>query len=57
MVTANQEMAVYCFDTLLAHYNNQLVPPPAFDEGQLYIFLSPLSLPINILVYLVCVYS
>ncbi|KAL1827939.1 hypothetical protein DCAR_0207149 [Daucus carota subsp. sativus] len=40
MVTANQEMAVYCFDTLLAHYNNQPVPPPAFDEGNFPLFVT-----------------
>lgn len=36
MVSANREMAVYCFDTLVAHYNSQDAPPPAFDEGQQY---------------------
>ncbi|KAL8090224.1 uncharacterized protein At2g38710 [Apium graveolens] len=40
MVTANQEMAVYCFDTLLAHYNNHSVPPPAFDDGQFPLFVT-----------------
>ncbi|OMP09767.1 hypothetical protein COLO4_05151 [Corchorus olitorius] len=34
MVSANREMAVYCFDTLVAHYNSEEAPPPAFDEGQ-----------------------
>ena len=34
MVAANREMAVYCFDTLVAHYNSDDAPPPAFDEGQ-----------------------
>ncbi|CAA2977149.1 Hypothetical predicted protein, partial [Olea europaea subsp. europaea] len=34
MVSANREMAVYCFDTLVAHYNSEQAPPPAFDEGQ-----------------------
>ncbi|KAL5709297.1 hypothetical protein ACHQM5_020001 [Ranunculus cassubicifolius] len=34
MVSANQEMVVYCFDTLLAHYNNDQIPPPAFDDGE-----------------------
>lgn len=33
MVTANKEMVVYCFDTLVAHYNNHQLPPPAFDDG------------------------
>jgi len=34
MVAANREMAAYCFDTLVAHYNSEDAPPPAFDEGQ-----------------------
>ncbi|XP_022860454.1 uncharacterized protein At2g38710-like isoform X3 [Olea europaea var. sylvestris] len=34
MVSANSEMAVYCFDTLVAHYNSEQAPHPAFDEGQ-----------------------
>ncbi|KAL2925555.1 hypothetical protein RDABS01_028542 [Bienertia sinuspersici] len=34
MVSANKEMAVYCFDTLVAHYNSDQVPPPAFEEGE-----------------------
>ncbi|THG05692.1 hypothetical protein TEA_028291 [Camellia sinensis var. sinensis] len=34
MVSANREMVVYCFDTLVAHYNSEQAPPPAFDEGQ-----------------------
>ncbi|KAL6552605.1 hypothetical protein OROHE_007969 [Orobanche hederae] len=33
MVSANREMVVYCFDTLMAHYNMEEAPPPAFDEG------------------------
>ncbi|XP_021730548.1 uncharacterized protein At2g38710-like isoform X2 [Chenopodium quinoa] len=33
MVSANKEMAVYCFDTLVAHYNSDQIPPPSFDEG------------------------
>ncbi|XP_042375934.1 uncharacterized protein At2g38710-like isoform X2 [Zingiber officinale] len=33
MVTANREMAVYCFDTLVAHYNSEQVPSPVFEEG------------------------
>ncbi|KAL0299136.1 UNVERIFIED_CONTAM: hypothetical protein Sradi_6573400, partial [Sesamum radiatum] len=36
MVSANREMVVYCFDTLVAHYNSEEAPPPAFDEGQQY---------------------
>lgn len=38
MVSANREMVVYCFDTLVAHYNSEEAPPPAFDEGQQYGF-------------------
>ncbi|KAM6553814.1 hypothetical protein CsatB_014576 [Cannabis sativa] len=34
MVSANKEMVVYCFDTLVSYYNNEEVPPPAFDDGQ-----------------------
>ncbi|CAI0395886.1 unnamed protein product [Linum tenue] len=40
MVSANREMAVYCFDTLVAHYNNKEAPPPAFDEGQHPLFVT-----------------
>ncbi|KAL0358595.1 UNVERIFIED_CONTAM: hypothetical protein Sangu_0708900 [Sesamum angustifolium] len=36
MVSANKEMVVYCFDTLVAHYNSEEAPPPAFDEGHQY---------------------
>ncbi|KAI0489063.1 hypothetical protein KFK09_028904 [Dendrobium nobile] len=34
MVSANQEMVVYCFDTLVAHYNGEQAPLPAFEDGQ-----------------------
>lgn len=34
MVLANKEMVVYCFDTLIAHYNSEEAAPAAFDEGQ-----------------------
>ncbi|CAI9759820.1 unnamed protein product [Fraxinus pennsylvanica] len=40
MVSANREMAVYCFDTLVAHYNSEQAPPPAFDEGQHPLFVT-----------------
>ncbi|KAJ8440752.1 hypothetical protein Cgig2_005483 [Carnegiea gigantea] len=40
MVSANKEMAVYCFDTLLAHYNCEQPPPPAFEEGQHPLFVT-----------------
>jgi hypothetical protein len=35
MVGASKEMAVYCFDTLVAHYTGDVVPAPGFEEGQL----------------------
>ncbi|XP_078155959.1 AMMECR1 family isoform X2 [Carex rostrata] len=34
MVSANREMVVYCFDTLVAHYSGEQPAPPAFEEGQ-----------------------
>ncbi|XP_019427679.1 PREDICTED: uncharacterized protein At2g38710-like [Lupinus angustifolius] len=40
MVTAKKEMVVYCFDTLIAHYNSDQVPPPAFDDGQHPLFVT-----------------
>ncbi|KVI09610.1 uncharacterized protein At2g38710-like [Cynara cardunculus var. scolymus] len=40
MVSANKEMVVYCFDTLVAHFNGEQAPPPAFDEGQHPLFVT-----------------
>ncbi|KAG6513856.1 uncharacterized protein At2g38710-like isoform X1 [Zingiber officinale] len=40
MVTANREMAVYCFDTLVAHYNSEQVPSPVFEEGHHPLFVT-----------------
>ncbi|KAK4435931.1 hypothetical protein Salat_0756700 [Sesamum alatum] len=40
MVSANREMVVYCFDTLVAHYNSEEAPPPAFDEGHHPLFVT-----------------
>jgi len=40
MVSANREMAVYCFDVLVAHYNSEQPPPPAFDDGQHPLFVT-----------------
>lgn len=40
MVSANKEMVVYCFDNLVAHYTSELVPPPAFDEGEHPLFVT-----------------
>ncbi|MBA0596211.1 hypothetical protein Gorai_013042 [Gossypium raimondii] len=40
MVLANKEMVVYCFDTLIAHYNSEEAAPPAFDEGQHPLFVT-----------------
>ncbi|XP_059627215.1 uncharacterized protein At2g38710-like [Cornus florida] len=40
MVSANKEMVVYCFDTLIAHYNTTQAPPPAFDDAQHPLFVT-----------------
>ncbi|GAV68160.1 AMMECR1 domain-containing protein [Cephalotus follicularis] len=40
MVSANREMAVYCFDTLVAHYSSHEAPPPAFDGGEHPLFVT-----------------
>ncbi|KAL9267524.1 hypothetical protein AKJ16_DCAP21507 [Drosera capensis] len=40
MVEANQEMAVYCFDSLVAHYNGEQPPPPAFEDGHHPLFVT-----------------
>ncbi|KAL6177260.1 hypothetical protein ACLB2K_048786 [Fragaria x ananassa] len=40
MVSASKEMVVYCFDTLLAHYNGEEAPPPAFEDGQHPLFVT-----------------
>ncbi|KAI3997222.1 hypothetical protein MKX01_009066 [Papaver californicum] len=41
MVSANKEMAVFCFDTLLAHFNNsEESPVPAFQDGQHPLFVT-----------------
>lgn len=40
MVSANREMAAYCFDTLVAHYNSDQAPPPAFEEGEHPLFVT-----------------
>ncbi|KAJ7284220.1 hypothetical protein O6H91_01G086900 [Diphasiastrum complanatum] len=40
MVSASKEMAVYCFDILVAHYTGDLVPPPAFEEGNYPLFVT-----------------
>ncbi|KAF7852151.1 hypothetical protein BT93_L0541 [Corymbia citriodora subsp. variegata] len=40
MVSANREMVVYCFDNLVAHYNSEEAPPPAFDAGQHPLFVT-----------------
>ncbi|KAL7200154.1 hypothetical protein ACSBR2_022287 [Camellia fascicularis] len=34
MASTNKEIVVYCFDTLVAHYNSEQAPTPAFDDGQ-----------------------
>ncbi|KAI8563397.1 hypothetical protein RHMOL_Rhmol03G0108800 [Rhododendron molle] len=40
MVSAKREMVVYCFDTLVAHYNSEQPPPPSFDDGQHPLFVT-----------------
>ncbi|CAL0316451.1 unnamed protein product [Lupinus luteus] len=40
MVTATKEMVVYCFDTLIAHYNGEQGPHPAFDDGHHPLFVT-----------------
>eukprot|EP00249_Psilotum_nudum_P009292 c21836_g2_i1 orf=248-871(-) len=40
MVSASKEMAVYCFDTLVAHHTGDVVPPPAFEEGYFPLFVT-----------------
>ncbi|CAK9223789.1 unnamed protein product [Sphagnum troendelagicum] len=40
MVGASKEMAVYCFDTLVAHYTGDVVPAPGFEEGQFPLFVT-----------------
>ena len=35
MVAASKEMAVYCFDTILAHFSDEDAPQPLFEGGQL----------------------
>jgi uncharacterized protein (TIGR00296 family) len=40
MVSASKEMVVYCFDTLVAYYTGELVPPPAFEDGQHPLFVT-----------------
>ncbi|KAJ4868795.1 Uncharacterized protein Rs2_49660 [Raphanus sativus] len=37
---AKREMAVYCFDTLVSHYNNDDTPPPAFDDANHPLFVT-----------------
>lgn len=40
MVSANREMVVYCFDSLVTHYNGEQAPPPAFEDGQHPLFVT-----------------
>ncbi|XP_062206061.1 uncharacterized protein At2g38710-like [Phragmites australis] len=40
MVVATEEMAVYCFDTLVAHYTGDPPPPPAFEDGNHPLFVT-----------------
>jgi AMMECR1 domain-containing protein len=38
--SASKEMAVYCFDTLVAHYTGDAAPPPGFEEGHFPLFVT-----------------
>ncbi|GAA0140074.1 hypothetical protein LIER_01495 [Lithospermum erythrorhizon] len=40
MVSANKEMAIYCFDNLVAHYGGEQPPPPAFEDGNHPLFVT-----------------
>eukprot|EP00897_Mesotaenium_endlicherianum_P003087 jgi/Mesen1/2806/ME000172S01952 len=40
MVAACKEMAVYCFDTLEAHYSGKSVPLPSFEGGDFPLFVT-----------------
>ncbi|KAL3680830.1 hypothetical protein R1sor_023786 [Riccia sorocarpa] len=40
MVSASKEMAVYCFDTLVAHYTGDVPPPPGFESGTFPLFVT-----------------
>ncbi|GAQ77747.1 AMMECR1 protein [Klebsormidium nitens] len=40
MVAANKEMAVYCFDTLVAYFNGAEAPPPEFEGGRFPLFVT-----------------
>lgn len=51
MVSANKEMVVYCFDTLVAHYNSEQPPPPSFDDGQQYASFLSLHIYISLSLY------
>lgn len=55
-MSANREMVVYCFDTLVAHFNSEDAPPPAFDGGQQY-DINPFCflLHVYIYMYIVCI--
>ncbi|PKA60013.1 Uncharacterized protein AXF42_Ash009697 [Apostasia shenzhenica] len=40
MVSANREMAIYCFDNLVAYYSSDQAPAPAFEDGQHPLFVT-----------------
>uniref|UniRef100_A0A7N0TQC8 AMMECR1 domain-containing protein n=1 Tax=Kalanchoe fedtschenkoi TaxID=63787 RepID=A0A7N0TQC8_KALFE len=41
MVSAKKEMAIYCFETLIAHYNGEDAPPPPdFEDGHHPLFVT-----------------
>lgn len=53
-MSANREMVVYCFDTLVAHFNSEDAPPPAFDGGQQY-DINPFCFLLHVYIYIVCI--
>lgn len=50
-MSANREMVVYCFDTLVAHFNSEDAPPPAFDGGQQY-DINPFCFLLHVYIYI-----
>ncbi|CAM6087633.1 unnamed protein product [Calypogeia fissa] len=38
--SASKEMAVYCFDTLVAYYTGDAAPAPGFEEGHFPLFVT-----------------
>lgn len=55
-MSANREMVVYCFDTLVAHFNSEDAPPPAFDGGQQY-DINPFCFLLHVYIYIYSLYN